>query len=102
MSFSREKAEEIAKTFCLNKDEKSLIKPFVEICSFLNEFKEALSWKGKKPSLDSDEGLKKIAEKYFKGYRKSDFPANPSTVPDEMVSIIMWNDPKLVDTFLFS
>lgn len=90
MSYSREEAKKIAKKCCKNKDEKSLVESFVEISSFLNEFPEALSWKGnEKPSLDSEEGLKIIAETYFKGYRKSDFPPEPSTIPDEMVSVIM-------------
>lgn len=34
-------------------------------------------------------GLKILAEKYFSAYRKSDFPTAPTTIPDEIVSIVM-------------
>lgn len=81
----------IAKKHCSNiEDEKGLDDSFVAVCSFLRDNPGNLSWRGKnKPSLDDSEGLELLAEKYFKGYRKSDFPASPGTIPDEMVSIVM-------------
>lgn len=89
MAYNKKKAKEIAEACCLNDDEKTLVNSFVEVSSFIAEFPEALSWKGTKPSIEDEDGLRKIADAYFKGYRKSDFPAVPSTVPDEMVSTIM-------------
>ena len=72
MSFSREKAQEIANQVCNNDDERSLIPSFVEVCSFLSEFPDELSWKTKKdnpiqPSVDNDDGLNALANKYFEG-----------------------------------
>ena len=62
-----------------------------QTCSFLHENKAYFSWRSKKdrPSLDNEQGLEALAEKYFTGYRKSDFPKMPETVPDDMVSIVM-------------
>ncbi len=66
------------------------IQSFVLIIEFLTEFPDSLSWRGKtKPQLGTAKGLSILAEKYFSGYRKSDFPATPNTIPDEMVSVIM-------------
>lgn len=94
MSFNRKKAEEIAANICRNDDERSLIPSFVEVCSFLSDFPDELSWRTNKdnpvkPSVESDSGLSTLANRYFEGYRRSDFPVEPSTVPDEMVSVIM-------------
>lgn len=77
-----------------NNDEKSLITSFVEVCRFLAENPESLSWRTSKknpnkPFVFEQDGLSKLAKKYFEGYRKSDLPAKPSTIPDVMVSIIM-------------
>lgn len=67
-----------------------LTKPFTYVCLFLQANPESLSWRGKnKPSLTSEDGLKRLAEKYVSGYSKSDFPAAPGTIPDNMVSIVM-------------
>ena len=66
-------------------------KSFVDVCSYLSEDQENLmSWKGRnKPSVYDEEGLKVLAKKYLAGYKKSDFPAVPGTVPDELVSLVM-------------
>lgn len=92
--FNKEAAAEIAASYCVNDDEKALISSFVEVCSYLSEFPSELSWKTKKdnpktPDPKSNDGLRILANKYFESYRRSDFPAEPSTVPDEMVSVIM-------------
>ena len=71
-------------------DEESLSQSFAEICRYLSEFPDSLSWRSKdKPSVVHSEGLQRLAQRYFQGYRRSDFPALPSTVPDPMVSIIL-------------
>ena len=64
---------------------------FVNVCSYLSQDQESLmSWRGKnKPSVHDEEGLKLLAESYAAGYKKSDFPAVPGTVPDELVSLVM-------------
>ena len=92
--FNKDTVKRIAKKHCINKDEESLIDSFVEVCLFLSEFPHEISWKTSqqypnKPSVNNEEGLDLIAKKYFEGYRRSDFPAEPNTVPDEMVSVIM-------------
>jgi len=91
LSFNKANASTIANNICINNDEKLLVNSFLEVCEFLSEFPTELSWQGKKnrPTVDDDAGLKVLANSYFSGYRRSDFPANPSTIPDEMVSIIM-------------
>jgi len=94
LSFNRINAEAIANNFCNNDDERSLIPSFVEVCTFLSDFPSELSWRTNKvnpikPCVDNDEGLNALAKKYFEGYRRSDFPVEPSTIPDEMVSVIM-------------
>ncbi len=94
MSFNKKNASLIAEKACINDDEKTLISSFVEVCSFLSEFPDELSWRTskispKKPDPKADEGLEMLANRYFEAYRRSDFPVEPSTIPDEMVSIIM-------------
>lgn len=94
MNLNKEKAAEIAKGVCENDDERSLIPSFVEVCLFLSEFPKELSWRTSKlspvkPSTQTEAGLATLANRYFEGYRRSDFPVEPSTIPDEMVSVIM-------------
>ena len=79
-------ASEIAST----QDEKSLVPGFQIICQYLDVFPEGLSWRDKqKPSVRDENGLAKLAVRYFEGYRKSHFPAEPETIPDKVVSVIM-------------
>ena len=90
MNFNKEKAAEIAESVCKNDDERSLISSFVEVCSFLSEFPNELSWRTSKlspvkPSAQTEAGLVTLANRYFEAYRRSDFPVKPSTIPDEMV-----------------
>lgn len=90
MKFCKEKAAKIAKDLCENEKELNLVRSFVEVCSFVDEFPDQMSWRsGKKPSVKTEEGLTVLADRYFSSYRRSDFPAAPSTVPDSMVSVIM-------------
>ncbi len=94
MSFSKRQAQNIAGEMAIPEDEQSLIISFSEICSFLAEFPHELSWrtsktKPQKPSLESEAGLQILANRYFEAYRRSDFPAEPNTIPDAMVSVIM-------------
>lgn len=96
MTFSKKKAQEIAEGVCSNDDERSLVSSFVEVCSFLSEYPDELSWRTSKnnpvkPAVESDSGISILANRYFDSYRRSDFPAEPSTVPDQMVSVIMEN-----------
>lgn len=94
MSFNATQARQIAESKCLTNDEKKLVPAFIEVCTFLSEFPDELSWRTskknpKKPSVDNNRDLEILADKYFEAYRRSDFPAEPSTIPDEMVSVIM-------------
>lgn len=50
LKFNKEKAAEIAASYCVNDDERALIPSFVEVCSFLSEFPSELSWRTKKNS----------------------------------------------------
>ena len=83
-----------AEKFVVNNDEKSLIESFVIICQFLAEYPSAISWRTSKanphkPTVVNQNDLSQLAKKYFEGYRRSDFPVEPSTIPDPMVSTIM-------------
>ena len=71
--------------------EAGLVEAFVEICHFLHEHPKYLSLRSRKnpPDIYSGEGLHKLANQYFNGYRRLDVPKQPSTVPDELVSVVM-------------
>jgi hypothetical protein len=88
--FNPELAEQVAIRFVQDQQEKTLLPGFVCICEYLSDFPDGLSWRGKeKPSVTDKAGLMRLAARYFEGYRRSDFPAEPETVPDDMVSVIM-------------
>lgn len=71
-------------------NEQGLIDAFVQVCSFLYDNQDFLSWRGKnRPSIQTSEGINQLAKKYYSAYRRSDFPAKAGTVPDEMVSLVM-------------
>ena len=96
MSFNKKRVVQIAEEISINDDEKSLIPSFIEVCLFLSEFPSELSWRTSKenlvkPSVDNEDGVRILASRYFDSYRRSDFPVEPSTIPDEMVSVIMEN-----------
>lgn len=89
-AFNQNLAREVAEETVIDEDERLLITSFTAVCKFLAENQSSLSWRGKnKPSIFKREGLIKLAERYFAGYRRNDLPAEPSTTPDEMVSVIM-------------
>ena len=91
MRFNIAQVRQVASTHCKNRNsEDGLAESFAQICSFLSDNQDRMSWRGKNvPSVYTEDGLKILAERYFPSYRKSDFPAVPGTVPDEMVSIVM-------------
>jgi hypothetical protein len=62
---------------------------FKIILIYLLENTDRLSWRGTPPDLQTESGIITLCTKYFNAYRKSDFPALPATVPDQMVSIVM-------------
>lgn len=90
--FSPDLASQIALTLTTNTgNESNLADAFANICHFLHDNPNALSWRSQKnrPELTTASGLTRLAEKYFNGYRRSDFPKVPATIPDEAVSIVM-------------
>ena len=62
---------------------------FKVIHKYLIQNPDRLSWRGTPPDLLNETGTISLGAKYFSAYRKSDFPALPATVPDQMVSIVM-------------
>ena len=92
MTFNIELARKIASTYSDNQNsEKGLVQSFSLICSFIADNPHNLSWRSKNniPSVATENGLEILAERYFSAYRKSDFPTEPATIPDEIVSIVM-------------
>lgn len=89
MKFDESLIGSIAKKFITKEaDEYHLEKAFIEICRFLNDNTDRISIKGI-TNLTDENVVQKLAEKFFNGYRRSDFPNEPSTIPDDMVSIVM-------------
>ncbi len=90
-AFDPELAKKSALTFKnFDEQETGLVEAFVEICCFLHENPDRLSWRGRtKPDVCTSDGTQQLADRYFKGYRRSDFPKEPTTVPDEVVSLVM-------------
>jgi len=92
LKFNENIARQVAAKYCHDADmEFGLVESFTQVCRFLADNPDRLSWRSKKniPSLFDESGLDKLAEKYFSFYRKSDFPNQPGTVPDEIVSVVM-------------
>ncbi len=90
--FSRESARQAALAVTNDLDsEAGLVEAFTEVCHFLHDHPGTLSWRSRKnrPDIYSADGLERLADKYFKGYRRSDFPKEPTTIPDEAVSVVM-------------
>ena len=89
-------AEDIARAQAKN-DEGFLVDSFIAICKFLDDNPDRLSLtatkrekaEGFKPSVYERSTLEKLAKKHFSGYRKSDVPTHPSTVPDPAVSNVL-------------
>jgi hypothetical protein len=91
LSFDDKLSRETVAEFVINNSkEQGLDVSFIEICRFLYDNPDRLSWRSRnKPSVTDQNGLKALAEKFFNGFRRSDLPAEPGTIPDEMVSIVM-------------
>jgi hypothetical protein len=91
LNFNEKLAREVVAEFTIgDQSERGLDVSFVEICRFLFDNPDRLSWNSKnKPSVTNQSDLQILAEKFFTGFRRSDFPAEPGTIPDEMVSIVM-------------
>jgi hypothetical protein len=91
LSFDKALVKETVAEFVTDKPkEQRLDIAFIEICTFLYDNPDRLSWRSRnKPNVTDKNGLKALAKKFFNGFRRSDFPAEPGTIPDEMVSIVM-------------
>lgn len=92
MPFDTSLAEQASLKFCNNQGkEAGLVTSFIEVCSFLNDNPDYLSWRSKNniPSVQTQQALEILAEKYFLGFRSSDFPAIPGTIPDQIISLVM-------------
>lgn len=76
-TFNENLAREVAEEVVVNGEERLLITSFIEICKFLVDNQSSLSWRGKsKPSIFKREGITKLAERYFSGYRRNDLPVD--------------------------
>lgn len=63
---------------------------FACVCAFLADNPDLLSWRGAaKPNPTTQEGLDRLAVKFFTARNRRDWPAEPTTVPDDAVSIVM-------------
>ncbi len=95
MQFNPKLAEQVAKAVApaatgLSGSEAGLVQSFVQVCGFLSQNPQSLSWRGRQvPDWGTQMGLEALAQKYFAGYRASAFPSLPATVPDTMVSEVM-------------
>jgi SinI restriction endonuclease len=92
LSFNIELAHKVASNISKNTGaEAGLVESFGVVCKFLHQYPERLSWGSakSKPSVSTNEGLEKLASRFFKNYRKSNFPEAPKTAPDDMVSLVM-------------
>lgn len=91
MTFNIDLARKVASEYINDDSEKSLVESFAQVCNFLADNPDRISWRNKKnvPSVETQDGLEILAKRYFSAYNKSDFPAVPGTVPDEVVSIVM-------------
>ncbi len=71
-------------------NEIGLAESYANVCAYLADNPSSLSLSGKsKPDLKTEDGLIKLAGKYFSSFRSSNFPSTPNTVPDEMVSVVL-------------
>ena len=92
MTFSEAIARKVAAQCCNSQgEEQGLVEAFVQVCNFLYDNPSALSWRSNINifSVQTEQGLRILAEKYYSSYRRSDFPVMARTIPDEMVSIVM-------------
>lgn len=71
--------------------EPSLKRAFTDVIKYLNQFPENLSGRSKKNIIDvtTKDGISQLAITYFNAFYSPTVPKTPTTVPDEMVSVIM-------------
>ena len=97
MNFNEDVIRGIATEYARSNGELFLVDSFVVICRFLHENPNRLSLSATKaekvvgftPSVSEPNTLHKLAQKHFNGYRNSNVPTAPSTIPDEAVSIVL-------------
>ncbi len=91
MLFDTERARQVAQTTWAGAPTTpAQMAAFVEICRFLSQHPDSLSWRGqRKPDVQTPAGLASLAGKYLAGWQASAFPGQPSTVPDAIVSEVM-------------
>lgn len=66
------------------------IQRFATVCSFLRDNPELLSWRGiLKPSPADQDGIRTLANRFFSSRYRQAWPAEPTTVPDDAVSLVM-------------
>ncbi|WP_157072181.1 SinI family restriction endonuclease [Picosynechococcus sp. PCC 73109] len=80
MVFNRQLAKTIAENELDKYDDKeqALVRQFIDICTFLSEFPDQLSWRTskknpEKPDVNKEEGLNVLASCYFSAYRRSQY-----------------------------
>ena len=74
----------------LSYEYKEHVLAFVELCRFIDANPDSLSWPSQsKPTVYNEGDLSTLAEKYLNSYYRSDAPKEPTTVPDEIVSIVL-------------
>lgn len=71
MSFDEELAKKVVAEFVTdNEKEQGLEIAFIEICRFLYDNPDRLSWRSKnRPRVIDQSGLKALAQKFFNGFR---------------------------------
>lgn len=66
------------------------IQRFTHVCAFLRDNPDLLSWRGNsKPSPHTQDGIMILANRFFSFRYRQTWPAEPTTVPDEAVSLVM-------------
>lgn len=66
------------------------IKRCQTVCAFLVDNPELLSWRGRdKPDPSTAAGIALLVSRFLVCRAKKDWPAEPTTVPDEAVSLVM-------------
>lgn len=71
--------------------EPSLKNAFISVIKYLNTYPDNLSVRSKKnaPDVTTKSGVEQLAIAYFHGFYAPTIPTLPTTVPDEMVSLII-------------
>ena len=69
----------------------TLRRAFKDVIKYLNEFPDKISNRSKKNPINpaTKDGISQLAITYFNAFYSPTIPKTPTTVPDEMVSVIM-------------